>query len=363
MGVKFIEHARGLFTPVRFATLPRGMPHFFDMSGLFHTWVMACESPLAAYRLATNFPAVLRRRFPAAGSYTILCDAATPVNKQAERAARREKTVYDARRLGVDLTAEASRNTLPLSMCTPEVLDSLAAGPMTLLDVLGQHGADTAVMAVEHGAPWDKVLLPFSARRLVRIAIDAARADLDMEVIDDPAITPEGEIGIVTQFMRSGVPRGVVVSKDSDVYVAWLLQGAPDRQMFYWDTTLAARHPVHVVDMSSALYGMSMERRRQTAFTLLFTGCDYVKWKTPTPTPIRLAMIMSGSKKDPAEAFGYLCGRPDWIDDAGIAEKLEERYAGAAQQMLRAKWAMAYYGGDRPSDITQFGWNADGTLK
>lgn len=336
------------------------MPHIIDASGVFYTWLSACKTLPEAHALAHDIPEKIRQRFTAASEFFIATDARPPRNKVDERAERAKKNEVLASSLGVDLTETIEDPVqLPGTLRTLEIAHTLSLREMTLAQLLDLHAGDAAIVDSAHSHPWDKVLMLFALRGLVRKAIQACR-DAGIPIIDDPEISPEGEIGAVRFFVGSTFDNVVIVSNDTDFFPIVLQHDIGARGLFYYDLTLY-RHQQKVYDIASTLSSMPRDMRRRIAYLSLFLGCDYIHWETPRPSPCRLHETFSFAKsRSSMDAIRYLANL-DWRDNSALVDALRQRNRDTDMdaQMLRTEWAMQYYAGD-PRDPEEYGWNADG---
>lgn len=335
-------------------------PHVIDASGVFYGWLAGHGNVAAARAAARAMPAKLRRDFSRASEFHITTDAATPPNKKTEHAARGVAKERAARNLGIDLAEEIRDvSQLPGTLRTSAIAATLAQRAMPLAQLLAAHANDPEIAVAPHGAPWDAVLLPFAIPGLIRVAIAACRDD-GMQVIDDPALSPEGEVGAVSFVRRSKSKHIVLVGNDSDFFVAFCVQGDDSCQMYYYDLTLAKTKQVY--DVTATLVTMSMEERRRRARNALFVGCDYIHWECKDPpTDCRLYALFTGTRAPKKEAaMHYMNNAPDWFEIRDLVQRVRLRYPESGMQFLRTEWAMAHYGGTH-LDITKYGWAADGT--
>lgn len=344
------------------------LTHIVDAAGVLHRQIMSASSLAVAVKFAREFPEILRARMKSAGDIVIACDSAVPQVKKSERALRAKQHARFAELRGIHLAAAVtSPDELPATLRTPAIRAEIAAGAVVLRDLLDAHVLDADVAAVSHGGVWNAVLLPFAARKLIRVGIEAARA-ANMTVVEDPALSPEGEIGAVGYFARSASPGAVLVGTDTDVLISAMLQTDGTRPLFYRDQHIFSRTS-EVYDIAGAIRTWGVDRSRRLAHMMLFLGCDYVHWSslagTQMPTPLRLCAALYGIKPQgnstttPTEAAEDDLFR-SWPGEAVDVAKLRLAFGDrVAGQLARTAWAVAYYGGNT-LDFRAHGWDDNG---
>lgn len=374
MGINETALVRALFPEQPHSTVA-ALPHIVDFLVYARTVLFAAKTTRDAVTLSRRVGTLMSNTFGRASVYVVR-DRDVPPNKRAERRARNASQDRRELRSGIDATAPL--DTLARDAVIGAILDHPSVVALqidnpkaTLGDALSTYARQVDLdHIVDAAGPVCDALVRRLLPRLEKAAWDSiaevANAGADIHPIDDPTLPPEGEVAAVALGHRRFSSGAVVVSNDSDVFIASILQLYITAVLYYYDMIhnrgKRAYEDATVYSLHAGV--AAIPNREAVVLPLLLTGCDYVQYETPTLTVTRCANIVDGQAPNKRRKNPYtdLVATPLTVERFACAPP---EFGDMRLHFRHAQWAMAYYAADhrdKVPDITEYGWTADGEV-